>query len=199
MKEEIQDIGDLFKSELENEAMEPKSSGWTGLQPALDKKEFMHFKIYKFNVYYMSLIILTFLFSSYPFVHTLFSDNTTLFIPADEKHKSDILKQTVSDSAESDTAAGFNKENGLKRSASAFMHSGTENKNLSKSLDSLPLLPTAETTANNLSKQTEESVPSKKTTEQQHKVLYITKQDTVVIIDSIDSKTALKRMKKRNK
>ena len=44
--------------------------------------------------------------------------------------------------------------------------------------------------------QTEKPTVTKKAMEEQRKHIYITKQDTVVIIDSIDSATARKRMKK---
>jgi len=196
MKDEIQDIGDLFKAELENETLEPKSSGWSALQPALDKNTFMHFNIYKFNVYYMSLIILTFLFSSYTLTHTAFYNTPTVFIESDKKQESGISKNTHHIQSESD-ATDLNKVNILKQPAPNFIRSNNGNKNLSKSADSLEIQPATANTDNNISKQPEEIIPSKKTIEQ-HKVLYITKQDTVVIIDSIDSETARKRMK-RNK
>lgn len=101
MREHKEDILDLYKKDFEGKIEEDE---WEDLALKLEEVNFYHFRFVRFNIYYCSLIILTFLFSAGVFVDHYFfgedqaSKEQATGSPAFIEKKSAVT-ETINDSA----------------------------------------------------------------------------------------------------
>ena len=72
MKNEINDIGNLFKDSFEGYTTSPSSAVWNSIKHKLWLKGFLAFSVNSFNVYYAALIATTILFTGV----SIYSNNT---------------------------------------------------------------------------------------------------------------------------
>ena len=63
MKDEFNDIGNLFKDSFEGYATSPSSAVWNSIKHKLWLKGFLAFSVNSFNVYYASLIVAALMFT----------------------------------------------------------------------------------------------------------------------------------------
>jgi|GEM_PF-2557017 len=202
MKEDLQDIGDFYKNKFEEAPFDFDKTNWMAIQPQLDKIQFLRFAFFRFNVYYLSVIVLSFLFSAYLLVHIISTDRN--------RNRSNTQNNAVN---KSDSVVHDNEEVILSRTNNESMSGGNVAKrkpssyiNIMKPDHYSEEAQEEEVDSSYMSnlnliqpKAKENQIAAdkeKKITEEKVDILYITKQDTIVVVDTVSSATAKRRMKK---
>lgn len=195
-------MGELFKTSFEDFELKGDSSDWSVLEMKLEKMEFFRFNLTCFNIYYASLIALTFLFSSGVLIdYFLVSKEDPI---QESRNKNNGLQKGVHEDSNKN-AVVFSKDkttvkqkkvpSGEKKSENSKLISSKESKNSKE--DKAVLSSTSVLLADTLSVDTlkgeapvEKKVQKK---EPKKKIIYITKQDTLIVVDSIKTKSKKKK------
>jgi hypothetical protein len=198
MKEDLQDIGDLYKNEFEDAPFEFDKTNWVTIQPQLDKMQFFRFSFFKFNIYYVSVIAFSFLFSAYTMIR---------FVSGNKKQTTENISVITSDSVVIDSEdtivyrteqRSFSGSNSAKRKPSDYINIIKPDHYIDESIEKTDdsLLITKINTNQTEIKETPVATKKSDGTDEKTDILYITKQDTIVVVDTINSATARRRMKK---
>ena len=199
MKEDLQDIGDLYKNKFEDAPFDFDKTNWVAIQPQLDKMQFFRFSFFKFNIYYVSVIAFSFLFSVYAMIQ---------FISRNNKETKENISVITSDSVvvvRGDTIVqgteqrSFSGSNSAKRKPSDYINIIKPDYYIDESIQKHEDSSTITVENVNPEQINESTVKAKenKAAEEKVDILYITKQDTIVVVDTINSATARRRMKKK--
>jgi hypothetical protein len=205
-------IENIFRKGLENYKIEPEEEEWTALNLTLPRLNFFKFSFYTFNIYYCSLIVLCFLFSTFSLLFTLSGkySRSERFVERSERkensnnpllNKSE-LTSTIQIEEEKEAEATRKlpelEKNEEKISKTKVLSKNTNNTEstpvsskrtkepLVNGEDNLLKLERSETTEITQGEQPMELNKKKK------RVVYITRQDTIVVIDT------LRRPKRKN-
>ncbi|MBO9699472.1 MAG: hypothetical protein J7604_04635 [Sporocytophaga sp.] len=202
-------IENIFRQGLENYEIQPDEDEWSAVDLALPRLNFFRFSFVNFNIYYCSLIVLCFLFSALSLIYTLSGRNVkTQTVVAGEKgiieyptfHKEDKtgLKQIIKE----DKALASQKvsEEKVKSKSVIKTKDLTGNKNNENLNPITPQGINQDTVGNKEKLQqsikidnptlTDLSQPEqqKKKNVKNKRIVYITKQDTIVVIDTLSKR-----------
>lgn len=214
MSKEYRNIGELYKERFEEFECPGDSSDWNELAYKLDKKEFFKFNISRFNIYYSSLIVITFILSVCVFVrHTILmeEDNNleTVNPVSGERRSAADLGSAIEDDEQGETEVA-RKNPFYNGSNDGYRDSDNETKNALPSREGtsssgsgdamkkdtlVRVLTESKVITDTLKKTSASDSISKvkpKVNPKPKKIVYITKQDTIVKYDTL-------RKKKRNK
>lgn len=172
MEKEQRNIGELFGEKLHDLSVGNPEEGWNALDTKLDKVNFFRFHLSGFNVYYAALIATSFLFSSSVFVdYFLLSRdrNKTANAPV-QIHPSvneQIDQHTVPDPEHLPAMTKTPLNNPV--------------------FPSEPIVPQVVIAKDSAEGKVKEEPfdESKKIVNPERKVIYVTKQDTVVVYDTL--------------
>ncbi|WP_028981795.1 hypothetical protein [Sporocytophaga myxococcoides] len=205
-------IENIFKKGLENYEIQPDEDEWSAVDLALPRVNFLRFSFVNFNIYYCSLIVLCFLFSALSLIYTLSGRNArTHATVAGEKERIEYPAFDKSGKTETEKinenskSLATQKVSVVKEKPKEVLK--TESLSKDKNNPELNLqIPKAikQDSLENKEKThplkventiiTESSQPEqqKKKDAKKKRIVYITKQDTIIVIDTL-SKRKLKR------
>lgn len=196
------DIGELFGNAFEKHKVSPEKEEWDMLSTTLQKRNFFRFNATQFNVYYASSIIFCFLVCIGVGSHYAYNN-----VLKQEKESETISSAPVSVSSSQNTSI-LNDQETVERNVQIFDSKvKIENKNIDKSLDKLEKEVVRGQLVNQKMKdskgndtlQLKSNVNTHSASvidsiiEKPKRVLYITKQDTIVKFDTLK----LSRQKKK--
>ncbi|GAL82782.1 hypothetical protein MYP_8 [Sporocytophaga myxococcoides] len=203
---EKRSIENIFKQGLENYEIQPNEDEWSEIDLALPRINFFRFSFVNFNIYYCSLIVLCFLFSALSLIYTLAGKNVRTqpsvavkkenieFEKFDQKELKQINKDSKSVVSQRVSVVKV-KPKKIVKSESVANYKINTNKNLH-----IPLDINQDTLGNNeklqqSSKEANLSLTELSQPEQQKKkdvskkrIVYITKQDTIIVIDTLSKR-----------
>lgn len=214
MKNEAQHIGNLFKTTLENYQIEPEEGDWIILDQKLNKMKFFKFSLFNFNIYYSLFIFGTFLLSSALFIKSFNQKNE--IEPKNNKASSVVINKiapkdatenkvksnkesTPKEKTEKPSRLIINKSNSgsdgntVKSSINSnISNSKKKDSSLTINTEAPPLHPdkinnTSEENTLIKEKENKEKLPKKK------KIVYISKQDTVIVYDTLSRKKSFRK------
>lgn len=202
-------IENIFRQGLENYEIQPDEDEWSAVDLALPRVNFFRFSFVNFNIYYCSLIVLCFLFSALSLIYTLSGRNVrteTVFtgekgkveFPITENQDKAELKKINKDSR----TLASQKISGEKVKSKVVIkaESVSENKNKPELKSSIAKGNIQDTLENKEKMQqpinvdnpplTElsQSEQQKKKDAKKKRIVYITKQDTIVVIDTLSKR-----------
>ena len=206
MREDIEDIGDLFKDQLDDVTMEPKSSNWDNMQKDLNKIQFRRFSIFRFNIYYASLIVVVLLFSSFYIFKEFSSEKEVQNKGNDATKQTDSIVSTDNKQIDNhNNSSGLSSEKSSEKPIVKPADGNTKNSDspandVSDTTHTINILNTPDPKIQEekqlLIETTKKTEPEKVKPKQERKQIYLTKQDTLVVIDTLDDATDRKRLKK---
>ena len=206
MREDIEDIGDLFKDQLDDATMEPKSSNWDNIQKDLNKIQFRRFSIFRFNIYYASLIVVVLLFSSFYIFKEFSSEKEVQNKGNNATKQTDSIVSTDNKQIDNhNNSSGLSSDKSYKKHIAKPANGSTKNVTTPASdvSDTTHTTNTLKTTDPKIQEEKELLIetpkkpePEKIKPKQERKQIYLTKQDTLVVIDTLDDAPARKRLKK---
>jgi len=220
MNEDRQNIGNIFKSTLENYNAQPEEGEWIMLDQKLTKVSFFRFSFSKFNIYYSILIVSTFIMSSTIFINSFINtenksslENSPVSIKENKIITSDSIK-TIDPVASKENVITSNKEinkhdlndesrgnkdgnksgNSVKVELNDFQKSSSP-----QTKDSVLIRPSNKLTpSNSVEKETITTDPSNKIkSDKPKKVVYISKQDTIIVYDTLNRKKPFNKTRNR--
>ena len=192
MQNKINDIGELLKTRLGSVEIEGKRNGWADMDRNIKRIKFFKFDPYEFNIYYASIIVLTFIFAAVTLTrHFMLYDMSSV--------DSNIAPVATGSATSSDTSNATNVIPFLiqKKNYKKNYFSSPQN------ADSIEVL--HKTTSEDYIQSEEileDSVPGfsapEKTTESpvEKRTVYITKQDTIFIVDTLDKPDKRRKFKR---
>jgi len=209
-------IENIFRQGLENYEIQPDEEEWSAVDLALPRINFFRFSFVNFNIYYCSLIVLCFLFSALSLLYTLSGRNvrTSAAItgekgkveyPIIEKDEKARLKQVNNKDGQFLSSQRESVEK-VKSEVVIKTESKSRNKNNAEINSHIPQRINQDTLGNKEKVQqsiqidnptlTELSQPEqqKKKNVKNKRIVYITKQDTIVVIDTLSKR----RPKRKN-
>jgi hypothetical protein len=191
MDSKPKNIGELFKNSLENFEVNGDSSDWIAMDMKLEKMKFFKFHFSSFNIYYASLIALTFLFSTAIAVHSF-----TKTRDQNSENPENILQptsqSTISTKEKEEIFIDSVKQAYRKKNLPPSSPSTTPVDQYS-TIQNSPASSTADSIRPDSSKTITVTEKPFKKKEPQKKVIYITKQDTLVVVDSVKTNKHKKR------
>jgi hypothetical protein len=190
-------IDKLFREKLGEASINSDNSEWLDIEQGLTRSRFMRFSLYHFNVYYASLICFTFLFStavflrSYAIKQDLKSGEEE---PVSETQKEQFMNENSGKKGITDTVNGemITKKKTITRSE--LINKLKEGNKKEVMADSL-----GKASGDNLNKTNEgdnKEVHKQYSKEVEEKeIIYITQQDTLIVIDTM--KVSRKRQRRK--
>jgi hypothetical protein len=191
MAEEKKNIDQLFKGKLSTREIMPPEEIWDSIDDVMPKKLFFKFRYEHMNIYYCSMIVFCFLFSTVSLVYTIdhISMHNVLPISAGNISDTTFLKE-IDKSADRDDDVQNRKRNDKERNR---LGQSSDQKDLYSvtvsSQDSIETI-AADTLTQQVLPQEPKSIPKandhplKKT----KKIIYVTDYDTIVNYDTLRTK-----------
>jgi len=210
MNKEGKDIGNLFKTGLQNYKAEISEEEWLATEIKVKGNNFFRFSVSNFNIYYCLLFLTSFVFSSIVFVDYFFFKEKTgktvikeqVTAPLKDSLDHNTIKPSTIENNKNETQkpAGNYKDMAYQQK----LPTNTSSKNnIILSQDTANKIdnnvPTNSVTDNNnsaspLIKNVDSSAIQKSKTK---KIVYITRQDTVRVYDTLDAKAKTKKRRKK--
>ncbi len=205
MNKDSKDIGDLFKSGLQNYKAEISEEEWLATEIQIKGKNFFRFSVSNFNIYYCTLFLTSFVLSSIVFVDYYFGKGKAASYPVKEEVIVPLKNSLPEDNSKQNTMAGDNgttiryttsSKKPAKKTSCSANNSPQNNLVISqdtvKKNDNVILTPVENTTIPSV-KSTDSAATIQKP--KPKKIIYITRQDTVRVYDTLDAKKTRKRKK----
>ena len=187
MKTKPENIGEFFKQSLEDFEVKEQGSDWPALGLKLERLKFFTFSLTYFNIYYASIIALTFVFTSALIIdHFLISGNDIEVVKMNEVEQVQKDGTYVTEKkTEYPSKENINSKNKESKSTKSLQEEGiSDNKNISLISDSVAAI--LADSVKVLSIPTENKEGIKKIPKK--RIIYITKQDTIIVIDTVKTK-----------
>lgn len=207
---EKRSIENIFKQGLGNYEIQPDEDEWSAIDLALPRVNFFRFSFVNFNIYYCSLIVLCFLFSALSLIYTLSGRNVRTQTPvASEKKKNELatfdkdnqtgLKQINKDSK----PLVSQKISIVKTKPKESLKTESVSNNKIRTTDQKSLIPVninedtlkdkeklhqANKPDNSSVTESSQREQQKKKGDKKKRIVYITKQDTIVVIDTLSKR-----------
>ncbi len=207
---EKKSIENIFKQGLENYEIQPDEDEWSAIDLALPRVNFFRFSFLNFNIYYCSLIVLGFLFSALTLIYTLSERNvstqaavsgekkknefTTFDIHNDQKGSKQIKKVSKPSDSQKVSVAKIKPNEVLITEVVSKNKSTTElNSHIPLDVNKDTLISKEESQhtikeVNITTKELSQPEQQKKKEVKEKRIVYITKQDTIIVIDTLSKR-----------
>jgi hypothetical protein len=191
MEEDIDhnNLGDLFKKQVLNYQSEVSEEEWNTLEVKLKKINFLRFSLINFNIYYCLMILSFFIFNSAIFVdyfllHREDSQVTSISAPPSTQSKSEIEYKSPL-KAENNFINQPNRKKG-DFAENTILHDSITNNLNNNFAEKNILQDSSKTNSEKNVNNNADSVARRKV--KLKKTLYITRQDTIVVYDTLSNK-----------
>jgi len=214
MNKESKDIGNLFKSGLQDFKADISEEEWLATEIKVRGKNFFRFSASNFNIYYCALFLTSFALSSIVFVDYFFLREKTGSNTVKEEVLAPQIKQEVSAPQKNSLPDNNSKENGgignnstskepnpnsakpLKETNYSIKNNLISSQDSIKKVNNSISASPATVQDNNISSAINNADSSTIQKPKTKKIVYITRQDTVRVYDTLDAKKTKKRRKK---